>query len=327
MEDLMSHNLQNMVPSPKDVLPEPVSAIAPVSPEVSEVPSNQNSKDYIRVAKAIRYIVDNSLDQPELSGVAAEVGLSEYHFQRLFTRWVGVSPKKFLQYLTLQYAKNSLAQSSNVLDAAFDSGLSGPGRLHDLFVNLEAVTPGEYKSKGEGLSFRYAVHATRFGECLAVETARGLTGLSFIGEGGIDAALAEQQVGWENAHWAADRSAGRNIIERTLSGGTSEAESEPISLLLRGTAYQVKVWEALLKIPRGGTSTYAEMSDKAGFGRQAARAFGNACGANRIGVLIPCHRVIRDTGVISGYRWGVERKHAVLAYEAARYDPGFQARL
>jgi len=297
---------------------------ADINHEDHAVPTDQISKDYARIDKAIRYIVDNALDQPELSGVAQAVGLSDYHFQRLFTRWVGVSPKKFLQYLTLQYAKESLARSTNVLDAAFDAGLSGPGRLHDLFVNLEAVTPGEYKSKGDGLTFRYATHSTRFGECLTVETSRGLTGLSFVGEGGPDATLAEQQQGWENGRWIADPSAGKDIIARTLSGQTPVASDGPVSLLLRGSAYQVRVWEALLKIPPGATSTYAAMSEKAGYGRQAARAFGNACAANRIGILIPCHRVIRDSGVISGYRWGTARKQAVLAFEAARLEQGLQ---
>ncbi len=304
--------------------PQPSTAHSDISHEDPTVPTDQISKDYARIDRAIRYIVDNALEQPELGGVAQAIGLSEFHFQRLFTRWVGVSPKKFLQYLTLQYAKDSLARSTNVLDAAFDAGLSGPGRLHDLFVNLEAVTPGEYKSKGEGLTFRYATHTTRFGDCLSVETSRGLTGLSFIGEGGFEATLAEQQAGWENGKWIADPSAGKDIIDRTLSEENPESAEGPISLLLRGSAYQVRVWEALLKIPPGATSTYAAMSEKAGCGRQAARAFGNACAANRIGILIPCHRVIRDSGVISGYRWGTARKHAVLAYEAARMDQQLQ---
>jgi len=311
----MPQSLQSVLTSANLVL-------NPASKDLEDhtVPTDQISKDYARIAKAIRYIVDNSLDQPELSGVARAVGLSEYHFQRLFTRWVGVSPKKFLQYLTLQYAKESLAQSSNVLDAAFDSGLSGPGRLHDLFVNLQSVTPGEYKSRGAGLKFRYATHATRFGECLAVETTRGLTGLSFIGDSGLDAALLEQQTGWENGTWVADPSAGKQTIAQTLATQSSTLAATPVSLLLRGSAYQVQVWEALLKIPSGATSTYAEMSENSGYGRNAARAFANACAANRIGVLIPCHRVIRNTGMISGYRWGAVRKHAVLAYEAAHLD-------
>jgi len=278
---------------------------------------NDNTKDYARIADAIRYITENQLDQPELSEIARKIGLSEYHFQRLFSRWVGISPKKFLQYLTLEHAKSSLQRSVPVLEAAFDSGLSGPGRLHDLFVNFQAVTPGEYKSKGAGLMFRYGVHPTRFGDCLVVETDRGITGLSFVGEDGLDIALSEQQAGWENAYWTADPKAGEDVISKAFGDGD---QNEPISLLARGSTYQVRVWEALLRIPAGTTSTYGEMAEKAGFGRKAARAFGNACGANRIGVLIPCHRVIRETGVISGYRWGATRKRAVLAFEAAQFE-------
>jgi len=281
------------------------------------VQAEQYSKDYSRIADAIRFITENQQDQPELSEIARVSGLSDYHFQRLFSRWVGISPKKFLQYLTLEHAKNCLQRSTPVLEAAFDSGLSGPGRLHDLFVNLQAVTPGEYKSKGEGLIFRYAVHPTHFGDCLIVETDRGITGLSFVDDDELDVALSEQQDGWENAIWTADPTAGIDVITKAF--GNSDQDRQ-ISLLARGTPYQVRVWEALLKIPSGITSTYGEMSEKAGFGRQAARAFGNACGANRIGVLIPCHRVIRETGVVSGYRWGKVRKHAVLAFEAAQFS-------
>jgi AraC family transcriptional regulator of adaptative response/methylated-DNA-[protein]-cysteine methyltransferase len=310
MEKMMSRPQKNMLPSHQ-------TDCSSISSNERLLPKDQYSKDYERIARAIRYIVENSFEQPELRDVAAATGLSEFHCQRLFTRWVGVSPKKFLQYLTLQYAKQSLSRSTSVLDAAFDAGLSGPGRLHDLFIKLESVTPGEYKSKGEGLTFSYGTHETRFGSCLAIESDKGLTGLSFIGEGGIDVALSEQQDGWENARWIADPDAGLSSIRKTLADTPETRKAGAISLLLRGSSYQVKVWEALLKIPPGATATYGTMSEKAGFGRNAARAFGNACGANRIGILIPCHRVIRETGVISGYRWGTDRKRAVLAFEAA----------
>jgi len=294
----------------------------PLTNDIS-ISAEQNRKDYDRIAAAIRYLICHRMDQPELSDVARAIGLSEYHFQRLFTRWAGISPKKFLQFLTLQHARAALDRSSSVLDAAFDAGLSGPGRLHDLFINMQAVSPGEYKRKGAGMTFRYAVHATRFGQCLAVETDRGLTGLSFIDSNGIDTALAEQQAGWDRGIWQADPTAGQQAIAQCLSLGDGQPVDGPVSLLLRGSAFQIQVWHALLKVPSGVTATYAALSEKAGFGRQAARAFGNACAANRIGVLIPCHRIIRDTGVISGYRWGVERKHALLAYEAARYPESF----
>ncbi len=285
-------------------------------------PSEKNDdiaslRDYARIEKAIRFVSDNRLEQPELADVAAEVGLSDFHFQRLFSRWAGISPKKFLQYLTLTHAKQRLEDSASVLDATFDVGLSGPGRLHDLFIRLQQVTPGEYKARGLGLEFRYGFHATPFGEALVVENARGLAGLSFVLDGDYEAALEEQKQGWDQALWRPDPEAGKDAINRLFS--TAQVESQkPISVLMRGTPYQVQVWQALLQIPEGCTTTYGTLADKIGFGKTAARALGNACGANRIGILIPCHRVIRDTGIVSGYRWGIERKKALLAFEAVK---------
>lgn len=276
----------------------------------------QSVLDYTRIESAIHYLAENAQDQPELSQIAQEIGLSEYHFQRLFTRWAGISPKKFLQYLTLTHAKQRLSQSVSVLDATFDVGLSGPSRLHDLFINFQQVTPGEYKSRGQGMEFCYGFHATPFGDCLAVENDRGLSGLSFVQNGNYDNPLEEQKIGWDQAQWTPDPRAGKEIIAQAFSG----SPTTPISILMRGTPYQVRVWEALLQIPVGCTTTYGNLADKIGFGKKAARALGNACGANRIGILIPCHRVIRDTGVISGYRWGTARKKAVLAFEAAKSE-------
>lgn len=282
--------------------------------------NTQSELDYVRIEQTIRYLIENRLEQPELADVAREIGLSEFHFQRLFSRWVGISPKKFLQHLTLADAKARLSDSASVLDATFDVGLSGPSRLHDLFVNLQHVTPGEYKSQGTGLTFYYAWHTTPFGKCLVVENTRGLTGLSFVVDGDTQAALNEQRKGWERAQWVASPRTGEQVINSLFTLGSANDPTKPISVLLRGTPYQVRVWEGLLKIPAGCTTTYAGLSDKIGYGRQAARAIGNACGANRIGVLIPCHRVIRDTGAVSGYRWGTERKKALLAFEASKSD-------
>ena len=234
----------------------------------------QSAFDYTRIESAIRYLTENAQDQPELGQIAHEIGLSKFHFQRLFTRWAGISPKFFLQYLTLTHAKQRLSQSASVLDATFDVGLSGPSRLHDLIINFQHVTPGEYKSSGQGIKFCYGFHPTLFGDCLAVESDWSLSGLSFVQNEDYDTPLAEQK----------------------------------------------RVWEALLQIPVGCTTTYGNLADKMGFGKKAARALGNACGANRIGVLIPCHRVIRDTGVVSGYRWGTTRKKAVLAFEVVKSE-------
>jgi len=273
------------------------------------------NKDYDRIADAIRFVVDHREDQPELADVARAAHLSPHHLQRLFTRWAGVSPKKFLKFLTLADAKARLDASASVLDAALDAGLSGPSRLHDLFVTVDAVTPGEYKSRGDGMTFHYGFHPSPFGECLIVVSARGLTGLAFVTEDGRDALLCEQQVGWENATWLEDHTATAAHASRAFA--TSAVELEP--LLLRGTPFQIKVWEALLRLPLGTVTTYGNLAAHVA-SRQSARAVGTACGANRLGFLIPCHRVIRETGAITGYRWGPERKHAILGWEAARAE-------
>jgi len=277
-----------------------------------------NTNDYDRIEDAIRFLADHRADQPELRDVASHVGLSEFHFQRLFTHWAGISPKKFLQHITLMDAKQRLKASVSVLDASFDVGLSGPGRLHDLFINLHAVSPGEYKTHGEGMVFRYGFHPSPFGECLAVMSDRGLTGLSFVVDGDRGAAVDDQRIGWEKAEWVEEREAGAKAVADTFRAfcGTP-ADAAPLSVLMRGTPYQVRVWEALMRIPSGCVTTYGEMADRMGCGRQAARAFGGACASNRIGILIPCHRVIRDTGAITGYRWGPEKKLAILTLEAA----------
>lgn len=297
----------------------------PAATPMTNRSKNQKETDYQRIEKTIRYLSEHRLEQPDLKQIAREVGLSEYHFQKLFSRWAGISPKKFLQYLTLSDAKQRLANSASVLDATLDVGLSGPGRLHDLFVNLAQVTPGEYKSRGLGLVFRYGFHPTLFGECMAVENERGLAGLSFVVDGNRDAALGEQQRGWDQALWTYDPTAGKQVVDTFFEHPGNQSVQTPISVLMRGTPYQVQVWEALLKIPTGCTTTYGELAEKIGFGKKAARALGNACGANRIGVLIPCHRVIRDTGIVSGYRWGADRKRAILAFEAATRDAATQS--
>lgn len=278
-------------------------------------PDAQSSRDYRRVETAIRFLADNRESQPELADVAAAVGSSPYHLQRLFSRWAGVSPKKFLQHLTIADAKRRLDASASVLDAALDAGLSGPGRLHDLFVGFDAVTPGEYKSRGAGLVFTYGFQPSPFGECLLVTCRQRLSGLSFVIDGDRDAALVDQAGGWDAADWRPNDAAVAGLGERIF--GSPAADRQPLSLLMRGTPFQIKVWQALLRIPPGAVTTYGRIAE-AVCTRRAARAVGTACGGNRIGYLIPCHRVIRDTGAITGYRWGRERKLAILAVEAER---------
>ena len=278
---------------------------------------NKVNDDFQRIAAAIHYLVDRQEDQPELEDVAAVVGLSPHHFQRVFTRWAGLSPKKFLKHITLDAAKNRLDASLSVMDAAFDVGLSGASRLHDLFVTVDAVTPGEYKSQGNGMVFKYGFHPSLFGEVIVVVSERGLAGLSFTTEIGRTQALAEQNNGWDRATWKHDQKVTNSYAEQVFSGAPNP--TVPLSVLMRGTPFQIKVWEALLRIPSGKVISYGVLANRLGQ-PTAARAVGTACGANRVGFLIPCHRVIRETGAITGYRWGADRKHAMLAWEAAKAE-------
>lgn len=278
------------------------------------------ARDYARIEAAIAYVLEHRLEQPELADVAHHVGLSESHFQRLFTRWAGVSPKKFLKYATLEHAKRALEAEASVLDAALDVGLSGPGRLHDLFVTLDAVTPGEFKSRGAGLELRYGFHDTPFGEAMIVVSPRGITGLSFVEPYGRDAQLEAQRQGWENATWIHDQASTQTWMDRTFASTRPAAgEVQELPLLLRGTKFQTKVWEALLKVPPGLLATYEQI---AGVMQApgAERAIGQALSRNFLAYLIPCHRIIRKSGVISGYRWGEQRKRAIIGLEAARHE-------
>ena len=278
---------------------------------------NKVNDDFQRIAAAVHYLVDRQEDQPELEDVAAVVGLSPHHFQRVFTRWAGLSPKKFLKHITLDAAKNRLDASLSVMDAAFDVGLSGASRLHDLFVTVDAVTPGEYKSQGNGMVFKYGFHPSLFGEVIVVVSERGLAGLGFTTEIGRTQALAEQNNGWDRATWKHDQKVTNSYAEQVFSGAPNP--TVPLSVLMRGTPFQIKVWEALLRIPSGKVISYGVLANRLGQ-PTAARAVGTACGANRVGFLIPCHRVIRETGAITGYRWGADRKHAMLAWEAAKAE-------
>ena len=280
------------------------------------------TRDYDRIAQALRYLEENVYEQPSLTEVAEHVGLSPYHFQRLFKRWAGLSPKRFLQFLTVEYAKQRLAQSHSVLDAAFDAGLSGPSRLHDLFVACEAMTPGEFKLRGEGLEINYGFHDSPFGECLLLATPRGLCGLAFADHGHRDAALDDMRRRWPRATYIANRVVTAPIMAAIAAHlGWSQARAGgDIKLLLMGTNFQVRVWEGLLHIPLGNLTSYDRLSSLIGKSG-AARAVAGAVAANPISLLVPCHRVIRSTGVVSGYHWGPARKRAMLAWEAGRAEP------
>jgi AraC family transcriptional regulator of adaptative response/methylated-DNA-[protein]-cysteine methyltransferase len=280
------------------------------------VPLSQASLDYERIAKAISYLEANYLEQPGLETVARAVHMSEFHFQRVFSRWAGISPKRFLQFLTVEHAKRQLAESKPVLDATFDSGLSSPGRLHDLFVSVEAVTPGEFKSRGEGIEIAYGFHPTPFGQCLIGVTQRGICWLSFHDNGSQRTALRDLGSRWSGAQLEEQAKATGPVVNQIFSN-LERGEQSPLSLLLMGTNFQLKVWNALLRIPRGDVTTYENIGELIG-ARNSARAIGSAVGDNRIAYLIPCHRVIRKSGMLGGYHWGEPRKRAMLAWEAAK---------
>lgn len=274
--------------------------------------------DYALVAQAIRYLEQHVQEQPSLDELAAQVHVSPYHLQRVFTRWAGISPKRFLQFLTVDYAKAALDESGSVLDAAYAAGLSGPGRLHDLFVALEAVTPGEFKTQGAGLEIVYGRHVTPFGECLLATTPRGICALSFLNGGGWEEAVTQLRQEWPAAALAEDTQATAALAQRIFDPGAGQPDPRgaPLRLLVKGTNFQVKVWSALLRIPPGALCTYTDVA-RAVERPAAARAVGNAVGANPIAYLIPCHRVIRAGGLVRDYRWGTARKKAMLGWEAA----------
>ena len=276
-------------------------------------PYEELSEDYQRVEQAIQFLEQNYRRQPELKEVAESIHLSEYHFQRLFTRWVGISPKRFLQFLTKENAKAMLENSHGILEAAYNSGLSGPGRLHDLFVATEAVTPGEFKHKGAGLTILYGFHLSPFGKCLVGLTGRGICHLAFVQPGEHSQALTELQKAWPEASLQEDPQATRPLI-----GQIFNLSEQPgvLGLHLCGTNFQIKVWEALLRIPPGTVISYEDLAVSVGM-PYAARAVGHAVARNPIPVLIPCHRVIRKSGEFGGYHWGAARKKALLGWEMA----------
>lgn len=273
-------------------------------------------RDYERIARAIRYLRRHAAAQPDLAAVARHVHLSEHHFQRLFTRWAGVSPKRFLQHLTVEDAKARIAASRSTLELAGDVGLSGPGRLHELFVTIEAMSPGEYRSGGAGQRIGYGIVSSPFGPCLIASTARGICTLRFLERNSGDGASALER-DWPHARIELDEKTASALAERVF--GPLRSPDRPLALLVKGTNFQVQVWRALLKIPYGGLTSYGRLARILGR-PSAARAVGAAVGANPVAWLVPCHRVIRESGELGGYRWGTERKAAMLGWEAARVN-------
>ena len=271
--------------------------------------------DYERIKKAIEFIHANFKEQPDLDAVAKEVYLSPFHFQRLFKEWAGVSPKKFLQYISLQHAKKLLAHHT-VLDTAYETGLSGSGRLHDLFISIEGMTPGEYKNGGEQLQINYSFAETPFGNIIVASTSKGICHLAFADD--EKEALSQLRTQFSNATF---KQVVDTIQQNALFIFTQDwKDLSKIKLHLKGTAFQIKVWEALLKIPMGDISTYSLIANQLK-NPNASRAVGSAVGDNPVAFLIPCHRVIRSTGEFGQYHWGSVRKTAMLGWEAAKVNP------
>jgi AraC family transcriptional regulator of adaptative response/methylated-DNA-[protein]-cysteine methyltransferase len=267
------------------------------------------------VASAIRYLDEHYRDQPSLDDVARAVGLSPFHFQRLFKRWAGVTPKRFLQFLTIEHAKAALTEGKSTLEASWDAGLSGSGRLHDLFVSVEGVTPGEFKANGYGMTIRHGVADSPFGNTFIALTDRGICALSFPDSPGGANALERLHECWPKASIYQDKRAVTEIGQRIF--GTSG--SERFHLELKGTNFQIKVWEALLRIPSGTVVSYGDVARTIGH-PAAFRAVGTVVGQNPIAYLIPCHRVIKSTGAFGNYGGGLVRKKVILGWEAARRD-------
>jgi len=268
---------------------------------------------YRRMEKAIRFLDEHRSEQPTLADLSAHVGMSSFHLQRIFRGAVGVSPKRFLQFVTAAHARRLLEEGGNLLEASWSSGLSGPGRLHDLMVNVHAMTPAEVRAEGSGVEIRWGMHDTPLGPCVMGATTRGVAVLDFLESATAAEAEARVRAHWPEARLREDRSATEGPARR-IFGATGEG---PLSLHVRGTNFQIRVWEALLTVPAGRVVTYGGLAERMGLGEGHARAVGRAVGANPVAVAIPCHRVVLGTGALGGYRWGRERKLALLAREQA----------
>jgi AraC family transcriptional regulator of adaptative response/methylated-DNA-[protein]-cysteine methyltransferase len=276
--------------------------------------------DYDSVRRAIAFISERWRAQPTIEAIADAAGLTPDELHHLFRRWAGLTPKAFMQALTLDHAKNLLRDSASVLDAALDSGLSGPGRLHDLFVTHEAMSPGEWKTGGAGITLRYGFHPSPFGTALVFASDRGLAGLAFADPGEEQAALLDMTRRWPRANCIADQDATAALARRVFDTSTWRPD-QPLRVMLIGTDFEVRVWETLLKIPMGRAVCYSDIAGK--IDRPAAsRAVGAAVGKNPISFVVPCHRALGKSGALTGYHWGITRKQAMLGWEAGQVGAG-----
>ena len=273
--------------------------------------------DYDRIAEAISFIINRVNNQPSLEEIARHLHLSPFHFHRLFSRWAGVTPKRFLQVLTLERAKQLLSESRPLLEISDSLGLSSSSRLHDHFIHLEAVTPGEYKMGGAGLTIEYAVHDTPFGKAFIAITPRGVCSFSFLENAEADGHLTNLLKKWPHATVHKNHQRTFAIIKTMF--GKKQILDRPVSLHVSGTNFQISVWKALLQIPPAKVASYSQVATATGR-PSSARAVGLAVGANPVALLIPCHRVIQQSGRLGGYYWGETRKQAIHAWESARYE-------
>lgn len=277
----------------------------------------EQSDDYRRVEQAIRFIEKNVTTQPSLEDIAQSVHMSKHHFSRMFKRWAGLSPIQFLHFLTLDHTKKHLASSESLLEASLSAGLSSPGRLHDLFINFEAMTPGEFKNKGAGLTITYGFAFTPFGECLLATTARGICYLGFV-ESDKEELLSQLNATWPDSSFIEDTTTIAPLVCNIFQSNRRNIP-KPITLLVKGTNFQINVWKALLTIPEGTIVSYKDIARSLKMPK-SSRAVGNALAINPIGYLIPCHRVITSSGAFSSYRWGTARKKVLIGWESSRKD-------
>ena len=277
---------------------------------------SQQTEDFLRIEKAIQFIEANFKSQPTLDQIAASVHLSKYHFDRLFKRWAGISPIQFMQFMTLDYTKQRLAESQSILETAFDAGLSGPGRLHDLFVTFEAMTPGDFKKQGAGLDISYGFCESPFGECLLAKTKRGICYLGFAEAEKRTKILDQLFQTWPGSEFREDPES-ICLIVKDIFEIERHKNPRPFNLQIKGTNFQINVWKALLNIPEGWVVSYKDIASHMGY-PNAFRAVANAVAINPVAYLIPCHRVIAKSGKIHQYRWGSARKKALVGWEAAR---------